>query len=32
VSTGKQSADAQLRELRAYAKHRGFQVTREYVD
>lgn len=26
VSTGEQSAEAQLRELRAYTEHRGFQV------
>ena len=32
VSTGEQSADAQLRELRAYAEHRGFHVIHEYVD
>ena len=32
VSTGEQSPEAQLRELRAYAAHRGFVVTREYVD
>jgi DNA invertase Pin-like site-specific DNA recombinase len=32
VSTGEQSPEAQLRELRAYAAHRGFQITREYVD
>lgn len=32
VLTGEQSAEAQLRELRACTDHRGFQVTREYVD
>jgi DNA invertase Pin-like site-specific DNA recombinase len=32
VSTGEQSPEAQLRELRAYAAFRGFDVTREYVD
>ena len=32
VSTGEQSPQAQLRELRAYAEHRGFEITREYVD
>ena len=32
VSTGEQSPEAQLRELRAYAAYRGFVVTREYVD
>jgi DNA invertase Pin-like site-specific DNA recombinase len=32
VSTGEQSPEAQLRELRAYAALRGFVVTREYVD
>ena len=32
VLTGDQSPEAQLRELRAYAAHRGFAVTREYVD
>ncbi len=32
ISTGEQSAEAQPRELRAYTGHRGFQVTREYVD
>jgi DNA invertase Pin-like site-specific DNA recombinase len=32
VSTGEQGPEAQLRELRAYAAHRGFAVTREYVD
>lgn len=32
VSTGEQSADAQLRELRAYAEYRSFHVTHEYVD
>ena len=32
VSTGEQSPEAQLRELRAYAALRGFAVTREYVD
>lgn len=32
VSTGEQSTESQLRELRAYTEHRGFHVTREYVD
>ncbi len=32
VSTGEQNPEAQLRELRAYAEHRGFLVTREYID
>lgn len=32
VSTGEQNPQAQLRELRAYAEQRGFEVTREYVD
>jgi DNA invertase Pin-like site-specific DNA recombinase len=32
VSTGEQSPEAQLCELRAYAALRGFAVTREYVD
>lgn len=32
VSTGEQNPEVQLRELRAYAEHRGFLVTREYVD
>ncbi len=32
VSTGEQSPEAQLRELRLYAEHRGFPITREYVD
>ena len=32
VSTGEQSPEAQLRELRHYAEHRGFPITREYVD
>ena len=32
VSTGEQSPEAQLRELRAYAAHRGFAIVREYVD
>lgn len=32
VSTGEQSTDSQLHELRAYTEHRGFHVTREYVD
>ena len=32
VSTGEQSPDAQLRELRTYAAYRGFVVIREYVD
>ncbi len=32
VSTGEQSPEAQLRELRAYAALRGFVVTREYID
>src|SRR3982750_2860958 len=32
MSTGEQSPEAQLRELRTYAAHRGFIVTREYVD
>ena len=29
VSTGEQSPEAQLRELRLYAEHRGFPITRE---
>jgi DNA invertase Pin-like site-specific DNA recombinase len=32
VSTGEQSPKAQLRELRVYAEHRGFHISREYVD
>jgi len=32
VSTGEQSPEAQLRELRVYAEHRGFHISREYVD
>ena len=32
LSTGEQSPEAQLRELRLYAEHRGFPITREYVD
>lgn len=32
VSTGEQNPEAQLRELCAYAEHRGFPITREYVD
>jgi DNA invertase Pin-like site-specific DNA recombinase len=32
VSTGEQSPELQLRELRDYAGHRGFAVHREYVD
>lgn len=32
VSTSEQNPEAQLRELREYAEHRGFVVTREYVD
>ena len=32
VSTSEQNPEAQLRELREYAGHRGFVVTREYVD
>jgi hypothetical protein len=32
VSTGEQSPDLQLRELRDYAERRGFVVQREYVD
>ena len=31
VSTGEQSPEAQLRELRVYAEHRGFHISREYV-
>ena len=32
VSTGEQSPELQLRELRDYAGRRGFPVHREYVD
>ena len=32
VSTGEQSPELQLRELRDYAERRGFVVHREYVD
>ena len=32
VSTGEQSPELQLRELRGYADRRGFVVLREYVD
>ena len=32
VSAAEQSPEAQLRELRHYAEHRGFPITREYVD
>jgi len=32
VSTGEQSPELQLRELRDYAGRRGFAVRREYVD
>jgi DNA invertase Pin-like site-specific DNA recombinase len=32
VSTGEQSCDAQLRDLRAYCAARGLQLVREYVD
>ncbi len=32
VSTGEQSPELQLRELRDYAGRRGFVVHREYVD
>ena len=32
VSTDEQSPEAQLRELRVYAEHRGFHISREYVD
>ena len=32
VSMSDQNPEAQLRELREYAEHRGFVVFREYVD
>ncbi len=32
VSTGEQSPELQLRELRDFAERRGFAVHREYVD
>ena len=32
VSTADQNCDMQLRELRDYCAHRGWEVTREYVD
>jgi DNA invertase Pin-like site-specific DNA recombinase len=32
VSTSLQDASSQLRELREYCQHRGWEITREYVD